>query len=373
LNFKCPNCIQCLAFLCNNGTTHFVQELIMLEDLRRILIIRMSSLGDIILTTPVLRLLRQYCPEAQIEFLVKVEYQDVLREHPCVDRLWLLDTRQPLRHTLRQLRQTRYDLVLDLHRTLRSRVLYRGVLSRRRLAYGKRTLRRALLVHLKWNILRAKIPVPELYAVPLRRLGMTAPLAATEMYVDAESRAAMRQDLAQALAAPTERPLLAVAPGARWPTKRWPVERFAQVAQDLATRHDAGVVILGDAHDELMAAELCRRLSVPVLNRVGQLSLMQTAALLQHAHLLLSNDSGLMHMATALQVPVVAVFGPTVPEFGFYPFQAQAQVLSQPMPCRPCSTKGSNRCPRRHHDCMQRVSSAQVFAAADAMWERAVP
>lgn len=345
----------------------------MLADLQRILIIRMSSLGDIILTTPVLRLLRHYYPEAQIEFLVKAEYQDILREHPCVDRLWLLDTRQPLHHMLRQLRQTRYDLVLDLHRTLRSRLLYRGVVARRRLAYGKRTFRRALLVHLKWNTLRAKTPVPELYAAPLRQLGMTAPLSGTDMYIDAESREAIRRDLAQAFAVQPERPLLAVAPGTRWPTKRWPVERFAQVAQELATRHDARVVLLGDAHDEPIATAVCQRLSVPVLNRVGQWSLMQTAALLQRAHLLLSNDSGLMHMATALQVPVVAVFGPTVPEFGFYPFQAQAQVLSHPIPCRPCSTKGSNRCPRRHHDCMQRVSSAQVLAAANAMWERAVP
>jgi heptosyltransferase-2 len=345
----------------------------MLKDLRRILIIRTSSLGDIILTTPVLRLLRQYCPEARIEFLVKAEYQDVLREHPCIDRLWLLDTRQSLRHLLRQLRQTRYDLVLDLHRTLRSRLLYLGVLSRRRLAYGKRTFQRALLVHLKWNTLGTKTPVPELYAAPLRKLGMTAPLAGPDMYLDTESQEAIRKDLAQAFAVQPERPLLAVAPGARWLTKRWPVERFAQVAQELAARHDAGVVILGDAYDAPMAAALGRRLSVPVLNRVGHLSLMQTAALLQRAHLLLSNDSGLMHMATALQVPVVAVFGPTVPEFGFYPFQAQAQVLSHPAPCRPCSTKGSNRCPRGHHHCMQGVSSVQVFDAADAMWERMVP
>jgi heptosyltransferase-2 len=229
------------------------------------------------------------------------------------------------------------------------------------------------LVHLKWNTLGTKTPVPELYAAPLRKLGMTAPLAGPDMYLDTESQEAIRKDLAQAFAVQPERPLLAVAPGARWLTKRWPVERFAQVAQELAARHDAGVVILGDAYDAPMAAALGRRLSVPVLNRVGHLSLMQTAALLQRAHLLLSNDSGLMHMATALQVPVVAVFGPTVPEFGFYPFQAQAQVLSHPVPCRPCSTKGSNRCPRGHHHCMQGVSSVQVFDAADAMWERMVP
>jgi heptosyltransferase-2 len=96
--------------------------------------------------------------------------------------------------------------------------------------------------------------------------------------------------------------------------------------------------------------------------------LMHTAALLQLCHLLLSNDSGLMHMATALRVPVVAIFGPTVQEFGFYPFKASAQVVSTALACRPCSTKGSTRCPRGHHQCMQQVTVAQVLAAASKLW-----
>ena len=95
------------------------------------------------------------------------------------------------------------------------------------------------------------------------------------------------------------RPLLAVAPGARWSTKRWPVERFAAVAQTLAQAQQAAVVVLGSAEDSPLAQELCQRLRVPVLNSTGKLSLMHTAALLQQCHLLLSNDSGLMHMATA--------------------------------------------------------------------------
>ena len=99
------------------------------------------------------------------------------------------------------------------------------------------------------------------------------------------------------------------------------------------------MVVLGSAEDSPLAQELCQRLRVPVLNSTGKLSLMHTAALLQQCHLLLSNDSGLMHMATALRVPVVAIFGPTVQEFGFYPFKASAQVVSTALACRPCSTK----------------------------------
>jgi len=178
----------------------------------------------------------------------------------------------------------------------------------------------------------------------------------------------MRTYVRQELPASVGQPLLAVAPGAHWSTKRWPVERFAMVAQELAQTQEAAVVVLGSGEDARLAQELCQRLSVPVLNSTGKLSLMHTAALLQRCHLLLSNDSGLMHMATALRVPVVAIFGPTVQEFGFYPFKACAQVVSAELTCRPCSTKGSRRCPRGHHHCMQQVTVAQVGAAAHQMW-----
>jgi lipopolysaccharide heptosyltransferase II len=334
----------------------------------RILVIRLSSLGDILLTTPVLRLLRERWPAAQIDFLTRAPYQELLCANPCVDRLLLFDSQQGLRSTLGTLRQTCYDVVVDLHRTLRSRLLYRGLLARRKLTYTKHTWRRALLVHLGWNTLQAMTPVPELYAAPLRRLGITAPLPPLEMHLTAASLEAVRTYLQQALPAGTVGPLLAVAPGARWPTKRWPVERFAAVAQEMAQAQQATVIVLGGSEDVALAHELCRRLHVPRLDSTGKLSLLHTAALLQQCHLLLSNDSGLMHMATALQVPVVAIFGPTVQEFGFYPFQARAQVVSAELSCRPCSTKGSTRCPRGHHHCMQQVTVAHVCAAARALW-----
>lgn len=335
-------------------------------DYRRILMIRLSSLGDIILTTPVLRLLRECWPAARIDFMLKAEFQDVLRAHPCVDRLLPVDTRQPLRHTIRALRETRYDLVLDLHRTPRSFWLYHRSRARRRLAYRKHTWRRALLVYGKWNTLRRT--VPERYALPLRRLGVTAPLPQTEVHVDAESVLAVEQYLTARGFKPLSQCCIAVAPGARWQTKQWPVAHFAAAAQELAARHDAAIVVLGDRHDRPLVQIFRQHVTVPVLDAVGQLPLMQTAALLQQCRLLLCNDSGLMHLATALRVPVVAVFGPTVQAFGFYPFQAVARVVSHPLSCRPCTTKGSNCCPRGHHDCMRRIAPEQVVAAAETLW-----
>ena len=340
------------------------------DKLERILLIRLSSLGDILLMTPLLNLLRTTCPQAQIDVLVKAEYRDLLRAHPGITRLLTFDSRQPLRHTLRGLRAERYDLALDLHGTLRSQLLLRGLRARRKLTYNKRVLRRALLARLGWNTLRRMTPVPELYAAPLRRLGLTGRLGAPTMHLDPESTEAMQAHIASSLPDALPQPLLAVAPGARWPTKRWPVERFAAVAQALAREKQAAVVFLGGADDVQLAGAMRDQLDVPIINDAGTLSLMRSAALLNCCRLLISNDSGLMHMATALQVPVVAVFGPTVQEFGFYPFRARAEVVSEPLPCRPCSTKGSRRCPLGHHACMQDIPGSRVLAAARALWEK---
>lgn len=336
--------------------------------LAQILVIRLSSLGDIVLTTPILGLLRAQYPQAQIDFLTRPAYQDLVSAHPGVDRVLLFESQHGFWSTLRQLRQRRYDLVLDLHRTLRSRLFVYGLRAQRRRTYGKRTLRRALLVRLGWNTLRAMAPIPARYAAPLRHLGLTAPLAAPAVYLTPESQAAMRAYVQQAWPGQPVPPLIAVAPGARWATKQWPVERFAQAVQHLAQARQAAVVVLGSAAEQGLAQVLVQQLSVPVLNSAGQLSLMHTAALLQQCRLLLSNDSGLMHLATALDVPVVAVFGPTVQEFGFYPFQARAEVLSAAVDCRPCSTKGSPQCPRGHHQCMQQVTVPEVLAAAQRLW-----
>ena len=339
------------------------------DELRRILLMRLSSLGDILLMTPLLNLLHATCPQAQIDVLVKDEYRDLLRSHPGITRLLTVDSQRPLLRTLRGLRADCYDLALDLHCTPRSQLFLRGLRARRKLTYNKRVLRRALLVRLGWNTLRRMTPMPELYAAPLRRLGLTGRLGTPTMHLDPESTEAMTAHVARSLPDAPNRPLLAVAPGARWLTKRWPVERFAAVAQELARQKQAAVVILGGPDEAQLARTLCDNLDVPVVNGAGTLSLMHSAALLSRCCLLISNDSGLMHMATALQVPVVAVFGPTVQEFGFYPFQARAEVVSEPLPCRPCSTKGSRYCPRGHHACMQDISSTRVLATARAMWE----
>ena len=339
------------------------------ETMRRVLLIRLSSLGDILLMTPLLNLLRAACPQAQIDVLVKAEYRDLLRAHPGIARLLTFDSRQSLLGTLRGLRTDYYDLAMDLHCTPRSQLLLRGLRARRKLTYNKRILRRALLVRLGWNTLRRMTPVPELYAAPLRRLGLTGRLDAPTMHLDPESTEAMKAHVARSLPDAPNQPLLAVAPGARWPTKCWPVERFADVAQQLAREKQAAVVILGGPDETHLSLAVRDKLDVPVVNGAGTLSLMDSAALLNRCRLLISNDSGLMHMATALQVPVVAIFGPTVQEFGFYPFQARAEVISEPLSCRPCSTKGSRRCPLGHHACMQDISTARVLAAAKTMWE----
>lgn len=340
-----------------------------LDHVRRILLIRFSSLGDVLLITPLVNLLHCACPKAEIDVLTKTEYRDLLRSHPAITRLHTFASGQPLRHALSVLRSNTYDLALDLHCTPRSQLILRMLRGHRKLTYNKRVFRRALLVRLGWNTLRNSSAVPELYAAPLRRLGLEGQLGPPTMHLDCASAKVAEDLVARSLPEDFDGPLLAVAPGARWTTKRWPVQRFAAVARELARERGAAVVVLGDPGDALLASALCDCLDVPVINVAGTLPLMHSAALLSRCRLLIGNDSGLMHMATALRVPVVAIFGPTVQEFGFYPFKARAEVVSVPLPCRPCSTKGSMRCPRGHHACMEDISSDRVLAVARTLWK----
>ena len=153
-------------------------------------------------------------------------------------------------------------------------------------------------------------------------------------------------------------PLAALAPGAAHATKRWPATHWDQLA---ALLRAAGMapVLLGGPGDRSLGAELAGT----AVSAVGEFSLQETGALLARARVLVSNDTGVMHMATGVGTPVVALFGPTVAAFGFFPYNARATVLQRDLDCRPCSAMGSARCPMGHHRCLVDISPADVMTA----------
>lgn len=344
----------------------------MREPITRTLIIRFSSVGDIILTTPLVRNLRRAFPECRIDFLVKSAYADLLHGNPHVSRVIAFDGNEGvggLRRLRKEIRDEGYDLILDLHDSLRSRYVCAGQSGVRR--YRKRKLARAVLVRWQRDVYRlfgGSPGVIERYLETVRHLGVSDDGEGPELFPSPGDVAAAGALLHDAPAG-----WVGVSPSARHETKVWPPERFASAASALARDRGFGVVLLGGPDDIERCGVVEARIradapGMPVANAAGKLTLLQSAALLDRCAVVLANDSGLMHVASARKRPLVAVFGSTVRQFGFAPYGRRSVVVERPeVLCRPCTGIGRARCPEGHFRCMLDISDDQVVAAASLL------
>jgi heptosyltransferase-2 len=269
----------------------------------------------------------------------------------------------------REIRGEGYDLILDLHDSLRSRYICAGQRGVRR--YRKRKLARAVLVRWQrdvYHLFGGSPGVTERYLETVRHLGVSDDGEGPELFPSPGDLAAAGALLRDAVAG-----WVGVSPSARHETKIWPPERFASAAVSLARNRGFGVVLLGGPDDAARcgAVEAMIRAGspgVPVVNAAGKLTLLQSAALMDNCAVVLTNDSGLMHVASARKRPLVAVFGSTVRQLGFAPYGRQSIVVERPeVPCRPCTGIGRTRCPQGHFRCMLDISDDQVVAAASTL------
>jgi lipopolysaccharide heptosyltransferase II len=334
--------------------------------LRRILVLRLSSLGDVVLITPFLRGVKALLPQAEIHVAVRAEYADLLSRHPAVARLHLVERGEGIDAVRARLRTMAFDAVFDLQGTLRSRLLGRGLAPRVYRA-PKRTLDRMLLVALKWNRLGAVAPVAERYFLAAAAFGVLPDGHPADVHIDEEWTRRVRAALAERGLA-GDAPLLAFAPGARHATKRWPLHHAREFCSLVSRRSPFHLLLLGSRDEAPLAAELERHAAGRAVNLCGALSLGETAAALSLCRGAVTNDSGLMHLATARGTPVVALFGSTVREFGFFPYAARARVLEvDDLRCRPCHRHGRARCPRGHFACMERLAPEAVWQAVASL------
>lgn len=325
-----------------------------------VLAVRFSSIGDVLLTTPLLRALRRRHPGARVTVLTKATYAPLLSHNPHVDRVLATPPKQTLTGLAAELRAGHYTHLLDLHDSVRTRAL-RILVPGRWSTYPKHRLARALLIHTKRNHYREARPVAERYFSAARDLGVTPDGNPPEFFLAPEAEREVAAWFAAASLAP-DRPIVALAPGAAHATKRWPVEHWRQLVSRIV---DAGFqpVVVGGTDDAAVAAAVAQSDNGRVVNVAGRFGLQGTGALLQRSAVLVSGDTGVMHMATAVGTPVVALFGPTVRPFGFYPYTQRAQVLEIALGCRPCSSKGGPRCPLGHHRCLREIDAGVVYQA----------
>ncbi len=332
-----------------------------------VLLVRFSSIGDILLTTPLVRALARRHPEAKLVYVTKRALAPLVSDNPHLADVVTLAPDEPVRHLARRLRACGPTHGLDLHGSLRSSAL-RLLVRCRWAGYRKRKLARTLLISTKLDTYRGRVPVAERYFEAARGLDTRPDGGPPEFFLGRGATERVTQWLAARGLADGQGgaggALAALAPGAAHATKRWPVAYWSALAERLRTAGYRSVVV-GGPEDRGLAQQLVA--GGAAASAAGEFSLQETGALLARSRVVVSGDTGVMHMATGVGAPVVALFGPTVEQFGFFPYRAPAVVLQRQLDCRPCSATGTATCPLGHHRCLADVAPADVVAAVERL------
>jgi heptosyltransferase-2 len=326
----------------------------------RILAVRFSSLGDLILTTPLLRAIRTAHPRAEVTLVTRREYVPLFAQSPRLTEVIGYDSHTPLRTLAGRLREGRFTHRLDLHGSLRS-VLLRRLVGGRWGTYPKHRIARSVLIRTKRNVYRDQRHVAERYFDAARRLGVQPDGEPPEIFLHRDALAAADRFLAEHRLG-QDRTLVSLIPGAAHATKEWPEPHWRDLVRQL-TGAGMDAVILGGAREQAVAARLAEAGGERAVSAAGLFDIQGTAALLKRSRCAAGGDTGVMHLATAVGTPVVTLLGPTVGAFGFLPYHARATVLERELPCRPCSKMGGPSCPLGHHDCLETIPPAEVLQA----------
>lgn len=329
--------------------------------MRSILIIRLSSLGDVVLSTPLVRQLHRTYPEAVIDVMVHERFAEVWKNNPHVRHVWDVDPRahHQLHSTLKlrmraSVADGRYDMVVDLQHNHRSRRLRRG-LGRTVVHAPKHRLEKLALVWLK-RYPDAITSVVSRYRSCVEHLPLALDVEGPEVWLPEERAMGAYGGWTTA---PTGR--IALAPGAQHATKRWPAERYVELCDRLWSEAGLTPVLLGSVADSDVCAAIANASMAPVQRTDGATNVEQTLRVLDTCDALVTNDSGVMHLGAARHRPIVAIFGSTVPAFGFAPYGTPHVIVEHAVACRPCTHIGRSSCPKGHFACMQGISVDAVI------------
>lgn len=320
--------------------------------MKKILLIRFSSIGDIVLTTPVVRCLKQQLPEVELHVLTKSAYHSIYAANPHINKVFELSGN--LKDVVCRLREEHYDFVVDLHKNWRSwRV--RMALHRPSASFPKLDFQKFLYTKLKIGKL-PQMHIVDRYFKAVGKLGVHNDGQGLDFFFGEGDEMHM-EDLPETF----RDGFVAVVIGGQHATKMLPVDKVVEVCEAL----DYPVILVGGSEDAARGERIKEKVGSCVGNSCGSLTLGQSASLLQLADAVLTNDTGMMHIAAALRKPIVSVWGNTVPEFGMYPYLPQGMkpaiiIENKSLKCRPCDKLGYAQCPKGHFNCMNSLDSKQI-------------
>ncbi len=326
----------------------------------KVLILRFSSIGDIVLTTPVPRALKTQL-DAEVHYCTKKKYEVVLGGNPYIDKLILLE--DSLDALIQQLKEEHYDYVIDLHHNLRTLLIKKRV-GMQSYSYPKLNVEKWLMVNFKINKL-PNIHIVDRYMETVKPLGVKKDNLGLDYFIPEKDEVEKEW-----LPETHRQEYVAYAIGAQFNTKKLPVERMIE----LCDRINKPIILLGDQHDweagervaqffernektasfEPKLAELNKK--TYIYNACGKFNLNQSASIVRGASVVFTHDTGLMHIAAAFKKTIFCIWGNTIPAFGMYPYQTRFTVLeNNKVSCRPCSKIGYSKCPRGHFKCMRDI------------------
>lgn len=330
----------------------------------KILIIRFSSIGDIVLTTPLIRCLKQQLPGVSLHYLTKASFKSVLKGNPYIDRLHLLQ--DDWSAVIRELKAEQFDYIIDLHKNLRTSKVRRA-LDAPAYDFPKLNVRKWLYVNLKWNLMPDK-SIVERYFEAVAPLGIVNDTKGLDYFIPEEDHIS-QEDIPMSHWAGFAGFVI----GGSYATKQLPVARW----QEICRLCPIPVVLLGGPEDKDAAKQIAQTDPVKIYNACGKFNLNESADLVRWSKMIISNDTGLMHVAAAFKKPIVSLWGNTTPEMGMFPYYGYNNMSSRVAPeslllerkglgCRPCSKIGYNRCPKKHFKCMNELE----FSALDIFFKK---
>ena len=316
------------------------------SKLKKILIIRLSSIGDILLTTPLIRSIKKINPALQIDFALKEEFFELLQNN-----LNLTNIHRYTKHSfekqilIKALISNDYNLVIDLQNNLRSREIIRP-LHCQTLRFKKNNFKKFLLVHFKINKLKDAPQIPVRYA---EAAGVELDSEGLDFFTAIKPNPKLKAD----------EKYIGLCPGARHFTKRWPREYFIELGKRLEST-GYKIALFGGLEE----VDLCFEMENQIKNAINlcNTSILQVGSDMKMCRVIYTNDSGLMHLASAVKVPIIAFFGSTVREFGFFPYKAKSIELEmENLSCRPCTHIGRKSCPKIHFKCLKEIKTELAF------------
>jgi ADP-heptose:LPS heptosyltransferase len=325
----------------------------------KFLVIRFSSIGDIVLTTPVIRCLKKQIPDAEIHFLVKDAFRSVVEHNPYIDKIHVLAHSEEL--MIHELKLEEYDYIIDLHHNLRTLKVKRA-LGVKSFSFNKLNIQKYIYTNLKINMMPS-LHIVDRYLKTVESFGVKNDGAGLDYFI-ADNEETKRSDIPVSHQAG----YIGLVIGAAHTTKKFPVEKL----KEFCTQLNHPIILLGGKEDAANGKEVAAIDEVKIYNACGKFSLNESADLVRKAKLIVTNDTGLMHIAAAYKKPVISLWGNTVPEFGMTPYYGikeipNAKFQITKLRCRPCSKIGHDKCPRGHFKCMNNINVNDLVAKVKAM------